>query len=199
MAKEREQRDQAEKQRSEELRASMKAEKDKIEVSLAAERQLGLEKDGILGRSKQREAELMDKVTELEGDLDVLDTEREQALAAAENTKQRLAKVQLDFDQLLQQASMLEKQGSDWRSREADLLKESKDRSTVHLKLEVEAQALVARVEELQRSVSQKEEALKRAKERADMNAAELEKRLQLEKGRSYDSSDQEGLILTEW
>ncbi len=185
MAKEREQRDQAEKQRLEELRASLLAEKEKVELNLSSEQQIGREKDGMLERSKQREAELLEKITELEGDLDVLDSERDQAISSAAKANEKLAQVQCDFDQLVEQATMLEKEGSDWRSREAELLKETKHRSTVHSKLENDRVALAKQVEELQRSVTQKEETLRRAKERADLNAAELEKRLQLEKGRS--------------
>lgn len=189
MAKEREQRDQAEKQRLEELRVSMKAEKEKVELSLSSEQQIGREKDGMLERSKKREAELLEKIAELEGDLDVLDSEREQALSAAAKVNERVAQLQRDFDQLVEQAAMLEKEGSDWRSREAQLLNESKNRSATHSQLESDKSALAAQVEDLRRSVAQKEETLKRAKERADLNVAELEKRLQLEKGRLWGPS----------
>ncbi len=185
MAKEREQRDQAEKQRLEDLRASLVAEKEKVELDLSSERQIGREKDGMLERSKVRQAELLEKITELEGDVDVLDGEREQALATAAKAKEQLAQVQRDFDQLVEQAALLEKEGSDWRSRESELLKELNTRFTAHSKLEDNKAVLARQVEELQRSVAQKEETLRRAKERADLNASELEKRLQLEKGRS--------------
>ena len=185
MAKERAERDQTEKLRLEELRASLVAEKGKVELDLSSERQLGRDKDLMLERSKMREAELLEKITELETDLDVLDGEREQALAAAEKGKEKLAQLQLDFEQLLAQAALLEKEGSDWRSREAELLKETKDRSSAHSKLETDKVGLARQVEDLRREVSQKEETLRRAKERADLNAAELDKRLQLEKGRS--------------
>jgi hypothetical protein len=40
-------------------------------------------------------------------------------------------------------------------------------------------------VDDLKREVTQKEEAVKRAKERADQNTVEMDKRLQLEKSRS--------------
>ena len=184
MAKEREQRDQAEKKRLEELRASLVAEKNKIELNLSSERQVGREKDGMLERSKRRETELLEKIAELEGDLDVLDTEREEALAAAAKANDQVAAVQRDLDQLVDQAAMLEKESSDSRTRETELLKDSKTRSTAHSKLESDKSLLVVQVEELRRSVTQKEEALKRAKERADMTVAELEKRLLLERSR---------------
>ena len=185
MAKEREQRDQTEKLRLEELRASLIAEKANVEMKLSSERQIGREKDGMLERSKQREAELLEKISELEGDLDVLDGEREQSLSAAAKANEQLARVQHDFNQLVEQATLLEKDGSGWRVREAELLKDAKDRSSAYTKLENHRASLARQVEELQRVVTQKEDLLKRAKERAELNASELEKRLQLEKGRS--------------
>ncbi|KAK4685841.1 hypothetical protein P7C73_g4302, partial [Tremellales sp. Uapishka_1] len=184
MAKERAERDQQEKQRLEELKASLIAEKEKVEMDLSSERQLARDKDAILERSKAREAELLDKISELEADLDVLDSEREEAVLAAEKARERLAQLQLDFEQLVEQAGMLEKEGSAWRAREAELLRDSKNRSTASSKLESEKVELVRVVEDLKREVAQKEDVARRTKERSEMNVAELEKKLQLEKGK---------------
>jgi myosin protein heavy chain len=139
----------------------------------------------MLQRSKAKEAELLDKISELESDLSAIDQEKDQAIATADQAKQRLAQVQRDFEQLLEQATLLEKEGASFRQREADLLRESKDRSTVHSKLEEERVKLQSQVDDLKREVTQKEEAVKRAKERADQNTVEMDKRLQLEKSRS--------------
>ncbi len=185
MAKERAERDQAERNRLKEVRSKLAAEKEKVELDLNAEQQLGREKDAILARTKAKEAELLEKIVELENDLGLLDEEREEAVVAASNAKEALTQLQLDREQLLKQVSMLEKEGSAWRTREADLLKETKERSGQVSKLDAERLELLRRVEDLKRDVGTKEEGLRRAKERAEMNVAELEKRLQLEKGKT--------------
>nr|XP_018264766.1 myosin heavy chain [Kwoniella dejecticola CBS 10117]OBR86924.1 myosin heavy chain [Kwoniella dejecticola CBS 10117] len=191
MAKERAERDEAEKKKLEELKANLIAEKVKVEGDLSSERELGREKDRMLERSKAREAELEEKIKELESDIDLLDADREKAVTAADLHKQKLSKVQSDFEALVEQASMLEKQGADWQKRESDLLKDSKERSAVHSKLEKEKLELANKVEELKRDVKQKEETLKRAKDRAEANSLELEKRLQLEKGKAESGNSQ--------
>ena len=72
MAKEREQRDQEEKKNLEALKASLAAEKAKVENDLNSERQVGRDRDQLLARLKTREADLLEKIAELEADLDVL-------------------------------------------------------------------------------------------------------------------------------
>jgi myosin protein heavy chain len=184
MAKERAERDEKEKKKLEELRATLLTEKQKVELDLSSERQLGRDRDLMLERSKKREAELQDKINELESDLAILGDDRETALREAAKLKDQLVHATANYGALIDQAAMLEKQSQDWRTREADLLKESNDRSTSYSKLEMEKAGLSRKVEELKREVAQKEEATKRAKERAEMNVLELEKRLQLEKGK---------------
>ena len=185
MAKERAERDEVEKKRLEELKVLLLAEKTKVEQDLSSERQLGRDRDSMLERSKRREGELLEKVAELEADLDVLGGDREKALADATAAREQINKLQREFDILAEQASVLEKQGSEWRKREADLLRDTKDRSSTQSKLEAEKQELARQVDTLKREVMQKEEAAKRAKERMDLNILELEKKLQLEKGRT--------------
>lgn len=185
MAKERAERDETEKKRLEELRAKLLAEKNKVELDLSSERQLGRDRDNMLERSKRREGELLEKIQDLEGDLDVLGTDRETAILDAVKAKEKLAQVQLDLDALVEQATMLEKQSSEWRKREADLLRDTKDRSSAQSKLEMERANLERQIETLKRESVQREEAARRTKERADLNVVELEKRLQLEKGKT--------------
>lgn len=185
MAKEREERDKEERQRLEDLKASLAAEKSKVEAELSSERQLARDKDLMLERSKGREAELLEKITELEEDLALLDGEREEAVASAEQAKAKLRQVEAEFEQLIEQAALLEKDGAAWRKREAELLRETQDRTKTHAKLENDRNELATEVEKLKRDLVAKEESMKRAKDRADMNVAELEKRLQLEKSRA--------------
>ena len=185
MAKERAERDQEEKKRLEDLKASLMAEKTKVEMDLSSERQLAHDRDLMLQRSKATEATLLEKIAELEDDLATLDGEREEAVTTADTAKLNLAKVQNEMDQLVKQASLLDKEAVAWRKREAELLNQSKDRSSAHSKLENEKSEMSRLVDNLKREVAQKEDALKRLKERGEMNSAELEKRLQLEKGKA--------------
>ncbi|WVR03781.1 hypothetical protein IAU60_000776 [Kwoniella sp. DSM 27419] len=191
MATERAERDEAERKRLEEVKAALVAEKAKVEVDLSSERELGRTKDQMLARSKAREAELEEKIKSFEGDIQSLDLERERAIATADSARQQLSKVQSDYEGLVVQATILEKQGTDWKKREVELLREAKERSSVQSRLERERQDLAIKVDELKREVNQREDALKRAKDRADINTQELEKRLQLEKGKANNTATQ--------
>jgi len=185
MAKERAERDEAEKKRLEELKSLLLAEKTKVELDLSSERQLARDRTDMLERSKRREGELLEKINELETDLDVLGEDREKALVEASGAKDKLAQIQRQYDALVREADMLEKQSQQWRKREADLLRETKDRSSAHSKLEDQKASLERQVDTLKRELVQKEESTKRSKERMDMNLMEVEKRLQLEKNRT--------------
>ena len=61
LIKERAERDKREKEALEALRMNLENEKHRIEVDLEAERNLGLDKDVLLERSKQNELELEEK------------------------------------------------------------------------------------------------------------------------------------------
>lgn len=185
MAKEQAERDEAERQRLEELRAGLLGEKEKMARDLESERDLGREKELMLERSKAREAELLEKIEELEKGNELLDKEREQAVMTADRIKEKLAQVQGNFEALVEQASLLEKQGSDWQKREAELLKDFKERSSTYAKMEREKKDLEGQVGELKREVNSKEEAMKRLKERLEASRIELEKRLAMEKSKA--------------
>lgn len=185
MAKERAERDEAERQRLEELRAGLLGEKEKMARDLEAERDLGREKELMLERSKIREAELLEKIEELEKGNELLDKEREQAVMTADRIKEKLAQVQGNFEALVEQTSLLEKQGSDWQKREAELLKDFKERLSTYAKMEREKKDLEGQVGELKREVNSKEEAMKRLKERLEASRIESEKRLAMEKSKA--------------
>jgi len=195
MAKERAERDEQEKKKMEELRLMLLAEKSKVEQDLSSERQVGRDRDAMLERSKRREGDLLERIGELEAELDAVVADREKAQVESARTMDKLAHVQREFDALMEQATMLEKQSKDWRQREADLLRATKDRSSAHSKLEDRKAELERQVETLKREVVQKEEAAKRSKERMDMNVVELEKRLELEKTKAYVMEGTVGLV----
>ncbi|WVN90734.1 uncharacterized protein L203_105976 [Cryptococcus depauperatus CBS 7841] len=190
MAKERAERDEAERKRLEDLKTGLIREKEKVKRDLETERGLGLEKDRILARSKAREAEMQEKIKELESDLTMLDKEREKAMMNTDKVKEKLALVQSNFETLVEQAAMLEKQGSDWRKRETELLRESKEKSSTYIRIEREKQDLERAVDELKRALMAKEEAMRRYKERTEASNTEMEKRLTLEKSRTRSENE---------
>ncbi|KAL7424706.1 class II myosin [Cryptotrichosporon argae] len=191
MAKERAERDEAEKKRLQDLRASLVADKDKVEKALSAERNLALEKDRMLERSKASEAELGDKIAQLEDALAALADDKQHTAAAADEAQATIVKLKRELERHAQQAAMLEKEGEAWRKRETELLRESKERSAVHAKLEDERKELGKVVDELRRAATKHEDALKRVKERSDLSVAELEKRLQLERTKADSGNSQ--------
>jgi len=182
LAKERSERDAAEKKKLEELRAALQAEKDKVEKDLSAERDLALEKDELLNRSKAAEAQLMERVAELEAEIEKLEAQREEANAANDKQADELSKLQHKHDQLAEQVRLLEKDSAEARQREADLLRQSKDKSAAHSMLENEKIELAKKMDELQRSMGEREEQSRRAKEKKDGEVEELQKTLDVEK-----------------
>lgn len=182
MAQERAERDEAEKKRLKELRASLLAEKEKVENDLSSERGLTLQKDDMLKRSKEREAELEERVKELEADLEKVKAALKEAEATGEHHRDDLAKTQHKHDQLQEQLRMLEKEASAVKTREAELLRQSKERATAHSKLENEKIKLARELDDIRRDSTKRDDQTKRAKEKSDGQVAELQKALEAEK-----------------
>lgn len=185
MAQERAERDAAERAKMDALRMQLEADKSKIESALASERQLGEEKDHILERSKMREAELLETIAGLEADLEGLDEEREAAVLAANEAHEKESLLRREFDLLVEQAGLLEKESTGWRQREADVINQLSGRAEDIARLDDEKLKLTELLEDLRRDLSQKEDALKRQKERSDAAMADLERRMMAEKSKS--------------
>lgn len=182
MAKERAERDEAEKLRLEELRTSLIAEKARVEKDLSSERSLALEKEEMLTRSKAQESELKERVAELEAELEKLGTTHDDTVASVEKHQDDLAQAQLKHTQLQEKISILEKEGMALKTREVDFLRQAKERSSAHSKLENEKIELSRQLDELRRDVNKRDEVSRRAKEKADGQAADLQKLLDDEK-----------------
>lgn len=186
IAKERAERDEKEKKRLEELRATLLAEKEKVEKDLLSERDLALEKEQLLTRSKEAESTLQERVTELEAELERLEAARDEAAATAEGHRDNLAKLQHKHDQLAEQVRMFEKDNAAWREREADLLRQSKDKSATHSKLENEKMELSRQLDDFRRDMTKKEEQTRRSKEKKDGEVVDLQKLIQEEKKKRW-------------
>jgi len=103
LAKERAERDEAEKVRLADLQTRLQVEKQTIEASLAAERQTALEKDGLLQRSKQTESELQEEVQALQGDIDMLEEHLEAAETARLAAEARSSDIRAEFEAKMKQ------------------------------------------------------------------------------------------------
>lgn len=182
MAQERAERDAAEKEKIEAVRAQLESDKAKVEADLASERQLGVDKDHILERSKAREAELLETIAGLEADLEGLDEEREAAELVAAEAREKESQLRQQFDLLVEQAGLLEKEGTAWRQREALLLSQSSDRAADVSRLDDEKLKITRQLDDMKRDLAQKEDLLKRQKERMETTIADLEKRIAAEK-----------------
>jgi myosin protein heavy chain len=182
MAKERAERDSAEKKNLEALRLALQADKDRVEKDLSAERDLAVEKDELLNRSKAAEAKLLERVTELESEIEKLDAQREEASTSNEKQVDKISKLQHKHDQLVEQVRVLSKESAEARQREADLLRQSTDKSEAYSLLENEKIELAAKLDDLQRSMGESEEQSKRVKEKKEGEFDELQKVLAAEK-----------------
>ncbi|KAH9994666.1 nonmuscle myosin heavy chain b [Russula vinacea] len=151
MIKERAERDAKEKEALEGLKMRLEAEKRKIEDALEAERNLAVDKDALLERSKKRELELEEEVAALHGDLDTLDSQLDQG-------EQR-----------------------EWASREEELLKRLASTDRNQDDLQREHDNLQKEAFELRRQLTQREEDLSRVRERMDAAISELDVKLSSE------------------
>ncbi|KAL1406362.1 class II myosin [Vanrija albida] len=189
MAKERAERDEQEKKRLEELRAALLSEKEKVERDLSAERDLAVEKDQMLNRSKANESDLQERVKELEEELAKLETKYQDAVSAAEQNDDNLAKLRHKHDQLAEQVRMLEKDNVAARQREMDLLRQSKDKSAEHSKLENAKSEVARQLEQLRSDVANKEEQQRRAKEKKEAELVDVQRLLQEERKKTETST----------
>jgi myosin protein heavy chain len=191
MAKERAERDEAEKVRLEELRNSLLAEKEKVENDLSSERSLAIEKEQMLARSKAHEAELNDRVSELEAEMEKLNLARDNATATNEKQAADLAEVQLQSTQLLKKIELLERLNAEQKARETDVLGKLSKEIEATTKTENEKNDLARQLEDLRRDVAKRDDVSRRAKEKVDGHAAELEKLLSEEKKKSESLASQ--------
>ncbi|GMK55315.1 hypothetical protein CspeluHIS016_0203710 [Cutaneotrichosporon spelunceum] len=185
MAKERAERDEAEKLRLEDLRTSLLAQKEKVEKDLTSERTLALEKEQMLERSKAHEAELNDRVAELEAEMEKVNMARNDEAATNEKQAANLTEMQLQNAQLHKKIELLEKLSTEQKVREADVMGKLRKEIESTTKIENEKNDLARQLEDLLRDVAKRDDTSRRAKEKLDGRAAELQKLLSEEKKKS--------------
>lgn len=156
----------------------LEAEKRKVEDALEAERDLALDKDSLLERSKKRELELEEEVAALQGDLDTLDSQLDRVLKMQKEGEEKHESLRQAFDEAAEHLVRLEGEQKEWTIREEELLKRlaSTDRSQDDLQRE--RVNLQKEATELRRQLTQREEDLSRVKERMGVSISELNVKL---------------------
>lgn len=181
MIKERAERDAKEKEALEGLKMRLEAEKRKIEDALEAERNLAVDKDALLERSKKRELELEEEVAALHGDLDTLDSQLDRVLKLQKEGEDKHEALRQAFDEAAEHLVRLEGEQREWASREEELLKRLASTDRNQDDLQREHDNLQKEAFELRRQLTQREEDLSRVRERMDAAILELDVKLSSE------------------
>lgn len=163
----------------------MEQDRLRIEGELEAERALNLDKDALLERSKNRESQLEEDVLALQVDLDTLDSQLDRAMEASKATEGKYSVLKEAFDKAAEHLTLLEEEQKEWRHREAILRDEIQSARREQEATEKNKEEVNRHVAELELLISQKENDLKRTKERSEKAISALENKLDLEvKGR---------------
>ncbi|KZS87343.1 hypothetical protein SISNIDRAFT_303444 [Sistotremastrum niveocremeum HHB9708] len=194
-AKERAERDQREKEALETLKMRLEQEKHKVEEDLEAERLLGVDKDALLERSKQREAELEEEILTLQADIETLDSQLDRAMEVQKSTEGRYETLKASFDLAADHLAKFENEGKEWSARELELQGEL-DQAQATIEAQTQQREDLEKISaELRLLVAEREEDLARAKERNEKMIAELEGKLAVEiKQREFGNSKADSL-----
>ncbi|KAG9003013.1 hypothetical protein FRB94_001636 [Tulasnella sp. JGI-2019a] len=181
LARERADRDKREKQALESLKTRLEAEKRKVEDDLQAERDLALDKDQILERSKKREAELEEDILALQADLDMMDSQLDRAIASQKASDEKHKDLKEAFDKAAEHLVRLEAEEQLWKEREAELMKEGHQKGEEWSALSHAKVLLEKEVDDAKRSLQEKDEDLRRVKDRLESSVVDLEGKLAAE------------------
>lgn len=162
----------------EKLKMSLEADKKKVEEALEGERALAVDKDGLLERSKRREAELEDDIAALQADLDTIDSQLDRALKIQKESEEKNETLRLAFDQAADHLVRLEKEQEEWVGREAELTELVTAAQHEMEALRADKAELQQVSEDLKDLVTQREEDLARARERLEAQIADLDAKL---------------------
>ncbi|KAL0576478.1 class II myosin [Marasmius crinis-equi] len=181
--KERAERDRQEKEKLEKLQMSLEAEKRKVEDQLDAERNLALDKEALLDRSKKREAELEEEIADYQADVDDLQSQLDRAMKMHKDSEQRHTELRRMFDQAAEHLVRLENEQKEWGTRETEAANELAAATEEIEALQSDLDALTKVSEELKNLAMQREEDLTRTRERSEVAIKELEGKLDVEIG----------------
>ncbi|KIO23344.1 hypothetical protein M407DRAFT_110598 [Tulasnella calospora MUT 4182] len=187
LARERAEREKKEKAALESLKMKLESEKRKVEEDLRAERDLAIDKDRIIERSKAREAELEEDITALQADLDVLDGQLDRAVENQKATEEKYNALKEAFDKAAEHLIRLEKEEVEWKAREVELMDEGRQKGELWAALRQEKDELEKEVVETKAALRDKEQDINRLKDRLEGAVADLEGKLASETKLKYD------------
>lgn len=153
-------------------------EKRKVEVELEAERNLAIDKDALLERSKKRESELEEEAIALQADIETLESQLDRAMSAKAAADKKYEALKDAFDEASSHLSRLEKEVESRNVQEADFLKKLKAADESITTLTIVKEELEKAKEELQLLLANREEDIVRVKERMDIAVSELRTKL---------------------
>jgi myosin protein heavy chain len=171
-------RDQQEKEALEKLRSQLELEKRKVEEELEVERGVAVDKDLLLERSKKREAELEQIVSDLQSDLDDLDSQLDRVMKAREATEAKYEAMRDAFNTASEHLTRLEEDEKVWKTKEEELLDDVRKAMESNDVVGKRKEELDKEMSEMKFLVQQREEDLVRAKERHEKAVTDLEGKL---------------------
>lgn len=178
LAKERAERDKQERESLQKLKMELEAEKRKIEEQLEAERNLGMEKDRLLERSKKQESDLADDVIALQLDLETVDGQLDRAMKLQKDTEEKLRVVQQKYEEASTRLQILESSDASWKTREEELLASVQRTEQELSAMAIAHNQLEKNRDDLQQKLNEKGEDISRVRERMEANISELEGKL---------------------
>ena len=139
LVRERAERDKQEREALEKLQMTLETEKRKVEDELEAERALAIDKEALLERSKQREADLEEEVNALQSDINTLDSQVNRAIRLKRESEEKYENLREALDQAADHLVRLEHELKLRDARELEL-KEQLKKTTDELKGNLEAE-----------------------------------------------------------
>lgn len=181
LIRERAERDKQEREALESLKMTLESEKRRVEDALEAERALTLDKDALLERSKKREAELAEEVSQLQEEVDELDSHLTRAMALQKETEEKYSELKHAFNEAAEHLIRLETDNKQQSSRETDLSSQLTATSEELVSLRTTHTQLQKVSDDLKNLALQRKEDLERLRDRSELTIKELEGKLEIE------------------
>ena len=181
LVRERAERDEREKAALTALKMQLEQEKRKIEDELTSERDLALDNERMLERSKKREEELTQEVAALQSDLDTLESQLDRAMTTQRSGEEKYRALKEAFDEAAIHLSRLESAERTWIEKENALFGEKTERESSFETTRAKCEQLEKDINDAKLALEERAEDTARIKKRADANISELEAKLALE------------------
>ncbi|QNQ00720.1 Myosin type-2 heavy chain 1 [Yarrowia lipolytica] len=150
----------------------------KIEEKLTSERATAADKDEILRRSQEKEAELSAQLEEAYEDLDQLETQMEELLAAKKRADEQTDTLKKELDNGAKLLSKLESEKTDLATSMASIEKELAEATEKHSNRLTESESLNEQLSMIRNCVAMREAKIEELESRLEESEKELGSRL---------------------